>query len=152
LRRLPSGAPDWPPGVVGSIAHTTLASHAAVAWRKHWGGLGIDSEARLDLDSALALLSLCADSAEQALVWAMADVAWATTALFSAKEAFFKAAGSADARAFEFDAVRLLGFAAGADGAHQLHLRPAAFFQMGPCLASVITAGTWVHSAVLLPA
>ena len=45
LGRRPGGAPDWPPGVVGSISHDDCFSAAAVAWvRDGITGLGIDLE------------------------------------------------------------------------------------------------------------
>ncbi|SDK31344.1 4'-phosphopantetheinyl transferase family protein [Streptomyces indicus] len=41
LPRGPAGAPVWPPGVTGSIAHCGGFSTAAVARRDHFAGLGI---------------------------------------------------------------------------------------------------------------
>ena len=44
LPRSASGAPVWPPGVVGSLAHDASVAVAAVARRDHVAGLGIDVE------------------------------------------------------------------------------------------------------------
>ena len=40
------GEPLWPAGVVGSISHTRELAVAAVGWRAHVGGIGLDVEAR----------------------------------------------------------------------------------------------------------
>lgn len=44
LQRSPSGAPVWPAGIVGSLAHDAAFAFAAAAWRGPLLGLGVDVE------------------------------------------------------------------------------------------------------------
>lgn len=50
LARGPGGAPDWPPGVVGSISHTDSVAVAVSAWASDVKTLGTDIEAEAPLD------------------------------------------------------------------------------------------------------
>jgi 4'-phosphopantetheinyl transferase EntD len=104
---LPSSGRDpiWPSGVVGSITHAEGLAAAAVAMGDQILGLGLDAE-RLDRAGA-DLVPLIA-SAEEALLWSSA---WGgrdwLTALFSAKEAVFKATFPRTRQFLEFHDVVL---------------------------------------------
>lgn len=54
-----SGAPIWPGGFVGSIAHTNQIAAAVVARRKQVKGLGLDIETGEPLDDATMLNIVC---------------------------------------------------------------------------------------------
>lgn len=56
LPRTPSGAPRWPHGIVGSLAHDSEVAIAAVAERARFSSLGIDVEPPLPLDPDLVHL------------------------------------------------------------------------------------------------
>jgi 4'-phosphopantetheinyl transferase EntD len=86
----PDRAPCWPDGVVGSITHTGDFAAAAVAHRRDLAGLGIDAERR---DRAVPRLwSRICTPAELAWLESLpeGDRVALATALFSAKEAFYK--------------------------------------------------------------
>jgi 4'-phosphopantetheinyl transferase EntD len=90
LPRRADRQPEWPPGVVGSISHSSDYCAAVVARSATCAGIGFDAEewgrvtpeiwSRIATPSELARLSATGDSGER----------WATV-LFSAKEAFYKA-------------------------------------------------------------
>jgi len=87
-------APDrralWPPSVVGNITHTDGFCAAAVAERKHFAALGIDTEAARAVHPEL--WDKIARPAEIAWIKRLAEgeQAAAATLIFSAKEAFYK--------------------------------------------------------------
>jgi 4'-phosphopantetheinyl transferase EntD len=54
-----SGAPIWPPAVVGSISHTDAVAAAVVAHSPPVGGLGIDLECDEPLDDAAMVRIIC---------------------------------------------------------------------------------------------
>jgi len=90
LPRRADRRPEWPPGIVGSISHSSDYCAAVVARRTTCAGLGFDAEEwgrvtpelwrRIATPPELAWLRARAD-----------DAARCATLLFSAKEAFFKA-------------------------------------------------------------
>jgi 4'-phosphopantetheinyl transferase EntD len=84
--REPSGAPIWPVGVTGSLAHDSRIAVAAVGMSRHVGALGIDVEPAEDLPSDL--LELIATSWERSR---LADDPYRGRLLFAAKEAAYKA-------------------------------------------------------------
>ncbi len=86
LPKAPSGAPIWPAGVVGSLAHDSRVAAAAVAIRRDFSALGIDVEPAEILPSEL--LDLVATPQERARI---ADDPYRGRLLFAAKEAVYKA-------------------------------------------------------------
>ncbi|MEO6157440.1 MAG: 4'-phosphopantetheinyl transferase superfamily protein [Ilumatobacteraceae bacterium] len=109
------GAPQWPVGVTGSIAHTATLAAAAVV-RVATGsllssGIGIDLEARGAIDAELwpAILT----PAEQSMCAAAGAAADLATVCFSVKEAWFKAQYPATGIELDFLDV---GFALDPDG------------------------------------
>lgn len=79
------GAPLWPPGIAGSITHTS--GYAAAVVSQTFTGIGVDAERVGGVTQALwrRLFS----EAEQAVL--AADDGVAATVMFSAKESAFKA-------------------------------------------------------------
>lgn len=104
--RRADGAPDWPPGIVGSITHTDHLACAAVVVAGRWRGLGLDSEAvpAADTSTAADIAQLCATAGERWALGAMPDAARATL-LFSLKESVHKALAPVLGRRLAFDEV-----------------------------------------------
>lgn len=87
ILREPSGAPVWPMGITGSLAHDDEMAVAAVAPVSQIRSLGIDVEPAEPLsDDISALVTIDADVASAAI-----DPRLAGRLLFSAKEAVYKA-------------------------------------------------------------
>jgi 4'-phosphopantetheinyl transferase EntD len=89
--RAPSGAPLWPMGLVGSIAHDDTIAVAALASSADFSGLGIDIEPAETLEPEL--LDLIARPDERARI---NDDPLRGRVLFAAKEAVYKAAHPLD--------------------------------------------------------
>ena len=87
-----SGAPIWPVGVVGSMAHDPEFAVAAVASRQDFAGVGIDVEESTSL--SVDLIELVATPAE---CIAIRRDAFRAKLLFAAKEAVYKATFPIDA-------------------------------------------------------
>ncbi|MER8752480.1 4'-phosphopantetheinyl transferase superfamily protein [Mesorhizobium sp. M1050] len=84
--RAPTGAPVWPDGITGSLAHDDDMAVAAVAPIGHIASLGIDVEPAQPLpDEIFALVTIPADRTDAA------DRHLAGRILFCAKEAVYKA-------------------------------------------------------------
>jgi 4'-phosphopantetheinyl transferase EntD len=81
-----SGAPIWPNGVVGSLAHDAQIAVAAVAERRNYASLGVDVEPAEPLDPDL--LALVATPTEMPHVHLDA---YRSRLLFAVKEAVYKA-------------------------------------------------------------
>ncbi len=81
-----SGAPIWPPGIVGSISHDSRVAVAAIARRRDYGALGIDIEPAEALPPNL--LDLVATPMERMEI---GEDPWQGRLLFAAKEAVYKA-------------------------------------------------------------
>ena len=81
-----SGAPVWPAGLVGSLAHDPEFAVAAIARRDNFSGVGIDVEETTDLPDDL--IDLVTTPAERA---AIGRDAFRAKLLFAAKEAVYKA-------------------------------------------------------------
>jgi 4'-phosphopantetheinyl transferase EntD len=86
LLKFPSGAPIWPAGIVGSMAHDARVAIAAVGRRHNIGALGIDIEPAEPL--APELLELVATPAERLNI---GHDRYGGRLLFVAKEAAYKA-------------------------------------------------------------
>jgi 4'-phosphopantetheinyl transferase EntD len=106
LARGARGFPLWPEGFVGSLAHDDALAVAAVARRAGVAALGVDVEPVLPLPRDVAEIALGADERRAAL----RDPALAR-AIFSAKEAVYKAINPLDGSALEYEdiAVDLTG-------------------------------------------
>jgi len=88
----PSGAPQWPPGIVGSMTHCDGYRAAAVARAEAFAAIGIDAEPHQMLPGGI--LPRVASESERAALTRLGTVAgefrW-DRILFSAKESVFKA-------------------------------------------------------------
>lgn len=89
VRKGPEREPVWPAGLVGSITHCDGYCAAAVAERSAWAAVGIDAEVVQPL--AAGVLARIATPAEAERLAGVADPTAQATALFSAKEAVYKA-------------------------------------------------------------
>jgi len=89
------GAPCWPPGVTGSITHTTGWTGAVVArtgWRRGVRAVGIDAEVAAPLPAgALEVVASDAEQADLQRLAALDDGTPWDTVLHTAKEATYKA-------------------------------------------------------------
>ncbi|TGS48534.1 MULTISPECIES: 4'-phosphopantetheinyl transferase superfamily protein [unclassified Mesorhizobium] len=100
LLRTPSGAPAWPQGITGSLAHDDDMAVAAVAPVAAIGSLGIDVEPALPLpDEISALVAMPADRI------GAADRQLAGRILFAAKEAVYKAAYPLDREVLGYEDI-----------------------------------------------
>jgi 4'-phosphopantetheinyl transferase EntD len=86
LRKLPSGATDWPTGTVGSLTHDPHIAMAAIGLRSSFASVGIDIEPAelLPLD----LLDIVATPREREKI---NDDPYRGRLLFALKEAVYKA-------------------------------------------------------------
>ncbi|MGL6209553.1 MAG: 4'-phosphopantetheinyl transferase family protein [Paracoccaceae bacterium] len=102
LPRGPAGEPIWPAPLAGSISHT--AREVAVVLGLGADHLGLDLEhiARIGVERAIRSVVLDADEN------AMCGDTFAATAVFSAKEALYKALFPIVRRKFGFSAARLV--------------------------------------------
>ena len=87
------GAPLWPEDICGSITHTMGYAAALVAGRDRFAGVGVDAEHVGGVTEKL--WPRLFNESERAMLMERGDRAIAATILFSAKEACFKAQGSA---------------------------------------------------------
>ena len=81
-----SGAPIWPDGYVGSLAHDAMIAVAAVASRRDFLGLGVDVEPAEVLDPDLINVIATAQERQR-----MPNDPYAGRVLFAVKEAVYKA-------------------------------------------------------------
>ena len=86
-----SGAPIWPQGVVGSLAHDSRVAIAAVGRRRDFIAIGVDVEPAEELP--FDLIDLVATPRERAII---GGVSFGGRLLFVAKEAVYKAVYSLD--------------------------------------------------------
>jgi enterobactin synthetase component D len=102
--------PLWPPGIAGSITHSRGYAAAQAASQAKFVAVGLDIEGIAQGGALDALLGTAIDETElhrlQA-AWPLHPVPTLVTLVFSAKEAFFKAAFGQVGRYFDFDAVKL---------------------------------------------
>jgi 4'-phosphopantetheinyl transferase EntD len=102
IPRLPTGAPAWPAGVTGSLAHDDDVAVAAIASRADVAGLGVDVEPDLPLPTEL--IERVATPSERRRYGP--DVL-ASRRLFVAKEAVFKATHPIDGVFLDFHDVEV---------------------------------------------
>jgi 4'-phosphopantetheinyl transferase EntD len=100
LLRTPSGAPAWPGGITGSLAHDDDMAVAAIAAVGQIRSLGIDVEPALPLpDDIFALVAIPTDRTETA------DRHLAGRILFAAKEAVYKAVYPLDRQVLGYEDI-----------------------------------------------
>ncbi|TPM34352.1 4'-phosphopantetheinyl transferase superfamily protein [Mesorhizobium sp. B2-3-5] len=100
ISRAPSGAPLWPAGITGSLAHDDEMAVAAVAPVGRIASLGIDVEPAQPLpDDIFAIVSTSADRI------GTADRRLAGRILFCAKEAVYKAAYPLDRQILGYEDI-----------------------------------------------
>lgn len=131
-------APVWPAGIIGSITHSGGVALAAAAHRHAWGAIGLDLE-HVSGVRRLAIATRIADATEQAWI---GESRARLAAVFSAKEAIFKALYPRFGAWFGFEAVSLRPAAHGFDAITRQPLdRP---------VGSVVPVGVrWLDAAVL---
>ena len=95
LSRGASGAPVWPLGVIGSLAHDENVAVAAVALLGPLAGLGVDTEAAAPLPTDLVEFVLHGEERRHA-------VEVAGRLVFAAKEAVYKAIHPLDGSPLEY--------------------------------------------------
>jgi 4'-phosphopantetheinyl transferase EntD len=101
ILKRPGGAPLWPSGVLGSLAHDATFAVAAVGRQQDIGGIGIDIEPADPLPSDVA--DLVAAPSELAGV----SGTIAARAVFCAKEAVYKAVYPVSGLMLEYDDIRV---------------------------------------------
>lgn len=106
LLRFESGAPAWPAGCVGSIAHCDGAAAAVAAFDSAWLALGIDVEPAAVLPADVAAYALTAAERE-ALQRAPGGLAALGLVAFSAKECVHKCVHPLREAFLEFDEVEI---------------------------------------------
>lgn len=97
LPKAPSGAPIWPSGIVGSLAHDDRIAVAAVARRAATDALGIDVEPAGPLPADL--LDVVATARERLVLYRDPGLG---RVLFAAKEAVYKAISPLDGVFLEY--------------------------------------------------
>lgn len=116
------GAPQWPPGVVGSITHGAGLAAALVAHAHDWQGLGLDVEKQLSASRAARLAGEILTPAELEGANGLPAEAFArlVTLTFSLKESLFKALYPIVRQRFYFHDAELLNWSE--DGRARLRL------------------------------
>lgn len=103
-------APKWPEGIIGSITHSSSIAASVVSDVKSVGYLGIDIEDNLDEEVRIQISDQI-HSAEESKVLTSLGInnAQATTLIFSAKEALFKALFQYVNEYFGFECASVVG-------------------------------------------
>lgn len=99
--------PLWPPGIVGSIAHSGSFAAAVVGSHIQYAGLGIDIEMLAKRISFSLSRRLCSPRELEAFSGSSEDRIMQLLKIFSAKEAFYKAAYPTIKRPLGFRDVEL---------------------------------------------
>ena len=101
------GNPNWPAGIVGSIAHDDELAVAVVARSDAMRSVGVDIEPALPLPRELEAIVATPRDRQHGL-----DAAMGSRALFAAKEAVYKASFPLDGRVLGFEDIAV-DFASG---------------------------------------
>lgn len=101
------GAPCWPVGITGSIAHTSGHAWAVVARLNQGNHLGIDSEFIVNESGAQDIVALCCTPWER-MRWFQSIHPLRATLLFSAKESVYKAIHPIVKRFVDFEEVEMI--------------------------------------------
>ena len=102
LSRSTFGAPIWPPGVIGSLAHDEEVAVAAITGSCQFSALGIDVEPTVPLPSEL--VTLVATPAERRCY---SSTVVGSRILFSIKEAIYKALNPLDGLFLDFQDIEI---------------------------------------------
>ena len=102
LQRLASGAPHWPAGIIGSLAHDEAFALAAAARRGRLVGLGVDIEPAEPLPDDVVELVLSQGEQRQTLGDGVAR-----RLVFVAKEAVYKAIHPLDGTPLDFPDIEV---------------------------------------------
>ncbi len=102
------GAPQWPPGLVGSISHDRTGAVAVVGREEQISMLGVDIESIFDVESMRSVVSHCLTPRERHFVASRGPVG--ATMIFSAKESYYKAIFPKFRRWVDFTAVEITQF------------------------------------------
>lgn len=102
LPKSSSGAPIWPNGIVGSLAHDSHLAVAAIAMRRDFIALGIDVEPAERLPAELLDLVVAPEERAE-----LADDPYHGRLLFTAKEAVYKAVYPLDQTFLDHHDVRI---------------------------------------------
>ncbi|TMJ01499.1 MAG: 4'-phosphopantetheinyl transferase superfamily protein [Alphaproteobacteria bacterium] len=100
LPKAPSGAPVWPAGIVGSLAHDDRIAVAAVGSRRDYNSVGIDIEPAVPLPPDMLALVVKPEELPQ-----IADDPLGGKVLFAIKEAVYKAIDPLDGTFLEFQDI-----------------------------------------------
>jgi enterobactin synthetase component D len=99
--------PIWPSGVIGSITHNRVLAGAIALRYNQAAGVGMDIETIIDAKTCGALTLTAVDAAELSVLRRTGlPLQLLLTIVFSAKEAFYKAAFPQVQRFFDFNALR----------------------------------------------
>jgi enterobactin synthetase component D len=106
----PDRAPEWPPGIVGSITHTTGYAAALVGLERHYQGIGIDCEILMSPDHLNLQKHICVAHELAGLQRTHRQTPPETllTLVFSAKESLFKCLYRQVGKFFGFSAARVV--------------------------------------------
>lgn len=101
--------PQWPPGLVGSIAHSDSKAFAVIGRQQDVAYLGLDYEPYLSVKALDAVREVirCPDEPYQRHDLSMQSDMWLTL-LLSAKEALWKALYPRIERYFDFQRIRMV--------------------------------------------
>lgn len=145
--------PRWPPGTVGSIAHSDTLCIAAVAWRARVQALGVDTEPWQPLEEELWPL-VCTPNELGWLMWQPPRLRrYLVRALFSAKEATYKCQYPLTGTMLDFPDLEVALDLPGGRFAVTFRRSPGARFPTGTTLhgALLLHAGHIVTGLVLRP-
>lgn len=113
-----NGAPKWPVGICGSIAHSPQHIAVVLAESRALRSIGVDIEDGRELGEATANIASAADITAVSRLWNSPERETASRLVFSAKEALFKCqaplTGNMD---LDFDEIVLIGRPEGTLGA-----------------------------------
>lgn len=135
LPKAPSGAPVWPAGVVGSLAHDDEVAVAAVATVDRIAALGIDVEPAEELPPDL--IDIVATPQERL---GIGDQLYLGRLLFVAKEAVYKAVYPLDATFLEHHDVEV-DFAA-----HKATIRSGRVVELRFCHSTHLIAVAFIRT------
>ena len=140
LARSPTGAPQWPAGVVGSLAHDETFAAAVAARRGAIAGLGVDVEPAEPLPEDVVDLVLTSGEMRET-----AGDGLARRLIFCAKEAVYKAIHPLDGTSLDYHDIRVSlpkGIAILADGRRLRLLRLAGDRLIAVALFPVLALAT----------
>ena len=95
-----SGAPVWPDGILGSLAHDEEVAAAAIARSSDIAALGIDIEPASPLPPELQALVLTKRERTQ-----LPQASWSGRLVFAAKEAVYKAVAACDGTLLDYQDI-----------------------------------------------